>query len=94
MIHMATESYAQGVYVKGDQTRVANTKADAVQAVFDGFAPVKSNSEDSSASKGGSEDSSASYRDLQAQAKELDIPANQSAEALEQAISDALSDES
>ena len=29
--------YEPGTYVKGDQTRVADTTADAVQAVFDGF---------------------------------------------------------
>lgn len=35
-----------------------------------------------------------SYRDLQAKAKELEIPANQSAEELKDAIEDAEADES
>lgn len=68
-----------GVYVKGDVVRTATTPAKAVALVFNGFvrqAPVPP-----------SED--ADYRDLQAQAKELDIPANQSADVLREAIFDA-----
>lgn len=37
MSEFANGAYEPGTYTKGDQTRVANTKAEAVQAVFDGF---------------------------------------------------------
>lgn len=35
MGHMS--DYQPGVYVKGDQVRTADTRSDAVAAVFDGF---------------------------------------------------------
>lgn len=63
--------YTPGVYVKGDQTRIVNTRGAAVQAVWDGYTL-----------QGGDSD----YRALQAKAKDLGIPANQSAEALVEAI--------
>ena len=71
MANIDEGDYGAGIYVKGDRTRIANTKADAVQAVWDGYAP-----------QGGDSD----YRALQAKAKDLGIPANQSAEALTEAI--------
>lgn len=71
-----------GVYVKGDDQRVANSASAAVALVFDGF--VRKD-------EGPAED--ATYRDLQEQAKELDIPANQSAEALREQIDATLSDD-
>lgn len=37
--------YPTGTYVKGDQTRTADTAADAVQAVFDGFKRVQEDSD-------------------------------------------------
>lgn len=67
--------YEPGTYVKGDVTKVATSTKRAVALVFDGYRrKVDGPSE------------SADYRDLQAQAKELDIPANQSAEALREQI--------
>lgn len=41
----ANDPYPTGTYVKGDQTRVADTAADAVQAVFDGFTRVQEDSD-------------------------------------------------
>jgi hypothetical protein len=66
-------SHETGTYVKGEQTRLVATKSDAVQAVWDGFTRA-------------TVDSDAPYVELQAQAKALDIPANQSAKALSEAI--------
>lgn len=75
---MTNAQYAPGVYVKGDVERVANTPARAVALVFDGFRLKEAvPAEDTS------------YRDLQAQAKELGIPANQSADDLRAAIAQA-----
>lgn len=72
---MAENQFEPGVYVRGDQTRLARTPGAAVAAVWDGFRP---------ATQQQTED--ADYRDLQAQAKRLGIPANQSKDALAAAI--------
>lgn len=68
-----------GVYVKGDQERVATSTRSAVALVFDGFVLVDE-----------SPAPDASYSDLQAQAKELGIPANQSADTLRTLIDEEL----
>lgn len=65
------------IYVKGDQTRRVYTPAQRVAAVWEGFKP---------ASEVTTED--VDYRDLQAQAKSLGIPANQGKEALVKAIAE------
>lgn len=41
----AHDPYPTGTYVKGDQTRQADTAADAVQAAFDGFSFVPQDSD-------------------------------------------------
>lgn len=63
------------IYVKGDQTRRVYTPAQRVAAVWDGFKPASEVTADDT-----------DYRDLQAQAKVLGIPANQSKDALVAAI--------
>lgn len=68
-----------GVYVKGEQERVATTTATAVALVFDGYVL-----------KDESPAPDADYRDLQEQAKELGIKANQSADVLRAAIDEEL----
>lgn len=70
--------YKPGTYVKGDSVKVANTAARAVALRFDGYTLHEATP---------AEDTS--YRDLQAQAKELGIPANQSEAALRAAIAEA-----
>jgi len=65
-------------YAKGDQRRSVHTAADAVKARFAGFKLIAA-------------EDGVDYRDLQAQAKELEIPANQSAEELQEAINAELS---
>ena len=65
-----------GLFVKGDKVRNAVTPAQAVQAAWEGFVAAPDQAEQESAS----------YADLQAQAKELGIPANQSAVKLAEAI--------
>jgi hypothetical protein len=75
---MSDAQYKPGVYVKGDSEKVANTPARAVALVFDGYTLKETVPAES-----------ASYRDLQAQAKELGIPANQSEGALREAIAAA-----
>lgn len=72
---MSDSLYEPGVYVKGDDERVANTPARAVALVFEGFSLKETIPAEG-----------ATYRDLQAQAKELGIPANQSEGALRDAI--------
>lgn len=67
-------------YAKGDRRRSVTTASDAVKAQFDGFKLVSVDEVD--------------YADLQAQAKELGIKANQSAAALTEQINAKLSDES
>lgn len=68
-------TYEPGTYVKGDVARVASSRSQAVAFVFDGYVrKVEAPAED------------ADYRDLQAQAKELGIAANQSADALREQI--------
>lgn len=67
--------YQPGVYVKGNDERVANTSSRAVALVFEGYSLKETVPAES-----------ASYRDLQAQAKELGIAANQSEGALRDAI--------
>lgn len=69
--------YKPGTYVKGDSVKVANTTKRAVALVFDGYKLQKASP---------AEDTS--YRDLQSQAKELGIPANQSEAALRSAIAE------
>ena len=65
-----------GLYVKGDKVRNALTPAQAVQAVWDGFVAAPEQAEQVETP----------YADLQAQAKALGIPANQSAAKLAEAI--------
>lgn len=68
-------------FQKGTDVRVATTAADEVALRFKGFAPVAVTAlveVDTFAGVG--------YRDLQATAKELGIPANQSAQELIDAI--------
>lgn len=67
-----------GVYVKGDSVKTANTAAKAVALVFEGYQLQE---------QVPAEDTS--YRELQAEAKELGIPANQSDSALRKAIAKA-----
>jgi len=67
--------FATGTYVKGDSAKVATSRAQAVALVFDGYV-----------FRGESPSEDVDYRDLQAQAKELGIPANQSADALREQI--------
>lgn len=76
-----TSQYQPGNYVKGDRSRFAETKADAVAAVFDGFVLEGPALEDTD------------YRDLQEQAKAAGIPANQSKEALVSALASPADDE-
>ena len=75
---MATQNdFEPGTYVRGDTTRYARTRAQAVAFVWDGFRPATAQQPED-----------VDYRNLQAQAKALGIPANQSAEALQKAIVD------
>lgn len=67
--------YGSGVYVKGNVERVATSASSAVALVFDGYAL-----------KDTVPSVEASYADLQAQAKALNIPANQSTGVLREAI--------
>lgn len=76
---MSDAQYQPGIYVKGDQKRAAHTARDAVALVFDGFKLEESTAP--------GED--VSYRDLQAQAREHGIPANQTADVLRAAIAEA-----
>jgi hypothetical protein len=69
-------TYSPGTYRKGDDVRYADSAATAVNLAFTGY--VRDSAE--SLAEG------TDYRDLQAQAKELGIPANQSKEALAEAI--------
>jgi hypothetical protein len=64
-----------GVYTKNGVDRVADTPTRAVALSFDGFTLKEQVPAES-----------ATYRDLQAQAKDLGIPANQSEAALRDAI--------
>lgn len=72
-------------FSKGDVRRSANNQADVVALKFDGFVEVADAAQASAPKE--------SYEDLQAAAKELGIPANQSREALTQAIADELGDD-
>lgn len=72
---MSDAQYPTGTYVKGDSVKVANTPARAVALVFDGYRLQE---------QAPAEDTS--YRDLQAQAKELGIKANQPEASLREAI--------
>lgn len=72
---MSNGIYEPGIYVKGDREKVADTPARAVALAFEGYVL-----KDTVPSE------TASYRDLQAQAKELGIPANQSEQHLREAI--------
>src|SRR5690349_144228 len=65
-----------GTYRKGDDVRVASTPSEAVALSFEGY---KRETAESVAD-------GADYRELQAQAKELGIAANQSKGALAEAI--------
>lgn len=67
-----------GVYRKGHETRVADTAHEAVALAFDGY---RIQTAESVAAE-------TDYRDLQAQAKSLGIPANQGKDALAKAIAD------
>lgn len=68
-------SYATGVYVKGDDEKVANSTTRAVALVFEGYQLKTEVPADDT-----------SYRDLQAQAKELGIKANQPEDVLRKQI--------
>ena len=73
-----SDSYALGTYVKNGRRKTAASRRDAVALVFDGYTlekPVVSEE--------------ATYRELQAKAKDLGIPANQSEAALREAIATA-----
>lgn len=61
-------------FVKGDRTKVAHNAADAVKARFEGYRPYVA-------------ESTVDYSELQAQAKLRGIPANQSKDALVEALS-------
>lgn len=79
MSNQTSGVYAPGTYVNkdGDQ-RVAKNARQAVALAFEGYALKEAvPAED------------ATYRDLQAQAKELGIPANQSETTLRAAIAEA-----
>lgn len=65
-----------GVYRKGHDVRVADTNAQAVALTYDGFQPQTAEAVESELSRS----------ELQAQAKALGIPANQSSAALAEAI--------
>lgn len=67
-------------FQKGDDIRTANTAADEVALRFRGFVPVATNAMQRAV---------VDYRDLQVQAKELGIPANQTAQELTDAIAQA-----
>lgn len=87
---MAHRDHQPGVYAKGEKTRYAGSAAEAVAAVFDGYKLVEASSDvPAEGTVDNHDEDSTDYRDLQAQAKELGIPANQSAEALRAAIDDA-----
>lgn len=73
-----SDQYAPGTYVKGDSEKVANTAARAVALVFEGYRLKETVPADDT-----------NYRDLQAQAKELGIKANQSEADLRAAIAEA-----
>lgn len=76
---MATaEDLQHGVYVKGDSVRRCDTNASVVAARWEGYVLLENQDVES-----------VDYRDLQAQAKALGVPANQSKEALEAAILEA-----
>jgi hypothetical protein len=77
-----------GVYVKGDSVRIASSTSAAAALAFDGYALRG----DEPAPEGDS--NGVDYRDLQKQAKELDIPANQTSEELQRQIDAKLADES
>lgn len=67
---------------KGDRTVVAHSRADLVQYEFDGFR--RTHAEDQPVSE-----RTPSYRELQARAKELDIPATGSYDELEASVAEA-----
>lgn len=72
---MSDGTFKPGTYVKGDRVKVANTASRAVALVFEGYTLQEAvPAEDTS------------YRDLQAQAKELGIKANQPEADLRQQI--------
>jgi hypothetical protein len=71
--------YKPGTYTKGEDVRHASSPSEAVALVFAGYRPQTA----------ASVAESADYRDLQAQAKGLGIPANQSKADLAQAIAEA-----
>lgn len=72
-----------GVYVKGSSVQVATTASRATALVFEGYTARVDDEPVPAAAD-------LDYRDLQKQAMELDIPANQSADALRKQIDDAL----
>ena len=74
-------------YVKGSETRLVRTVAQEVAAKFEGFKPAA----EASVEEASVED--ADYRELQEQAKAAGIPANQSKEALFEAVTQPNTDE-
>lgn len=70
------------LYVKGDRTRRVDSPAKRVQAVWEGFKPAADAAED------------ATRVELQTVAKSLGIKANQSSDALRQAIAEHEVDDS
>ena len=65
-----------GTYVKGERVRYARTPGQAVQAVWEGFR------------RADEVDTDVDYRELQARAKALGIPANGPKAALAKAVAD------
>lgn len=78
-----------GVYVKGDSVRIASTAGTAAQLAYDGYAL-----QGESPAPEADDNDTPDYRELQAQAKELDIDARQSAAELQKQIDAKLADQS
>lgn len=72
---MAEKQFHPGAFVKGGVTRMAYTPADAVRFTFEGYKRLEEETAES-----------VSYRELQAQAKEFGVKANQPADVLVEQI--------
>ena len=77
-----SQNEAVKVYEKGDRRVVAKSPTHAVSLEFDGYSLAADNTTGSEPAP----DNSVDYRDLQEQAKELGIKANQSADELQSQI--------
>lgn len=89
-----TPQYPAGTYVKGDDARLARTPAAAVALVFSGYslARTESKTDPEKVLAPLASDSNLdgpTRPELVALAKELGIPANQSTEALREAVESA-----